>query len=594
MKTMQFSFTVFVLLLSIAGLAHGRTSTSPVDISVNSKSGISKGKLSSLNEFTVSTRPTEKRVLVADATKPTEKFYWYMQILPIYPKELLKFFSLSMMMFWIVFVFTMTRDTKDTLIVTNCGAEAIAFLKVYGVVPAAAGFMILYAKLANTLAPKTLFYVTLAPFFVFYSLFAFVLYPMRNILHPLHIAVPKGGLSYAVNLFRFWTYSLYYIVSEVWGSAGIPLLFWSCANDVVPINQAKRIYPLMSLIGNLGPILSGVTMTLVSKAVSRRIHNEDDAFELSLKILTGCMTIAGGLVAALHWFVHKQKKKAKLSFAESMRVLSSDPYLRNIATMVLSYGLTMEFTEIIWKASVKKAFPIKTDYMGFMGKYSAMVGSASFVMMLVGARIVNFGWRVGALMTPAMMALLAVPFFGFITFGGTSSHKALLIAVYIGLVQNVFSKATKYAIFDPTKEMTYIPLDVDAKTKGKAAIDVLGARLGKSGGALSQQLLVVAFGSIMNGAPVLAILFYAVIFAWIGAVNKLAPMFKQRTEEMEDSGGRRHIGGCPLVERTSGNAAPNAILTTEQVTEEAQAKSKNLPGEIKPSYQWIRGKRTGP
>ena len=35
-----------------------------------------------------------------------------------------------MMMFWIVFVFTMTRDTKDTLIVTNCGAEAIAFLKV--------------------------------------------------------------------------------------------------------------------------------------------------------------------------------------------------------------------------------------------------------------------------------------------------------------------------------------------------------------------------------------------------------------------------------------------------------------------------------
>ena len=40
-----------------------------------------------------------------------------MTILPVYPHELLKFLSLSMMMFWIVFVFTLTRDTKDTLVI---------------------------------------------------------------------------------------------------------------------------------------------------------------------------------------------------------------------------------------------------------------------------------------------------------------------------------------------------------------------------------------------------------------------------------------------------------------------------------------------
>ena len=305
----------------------------------------------------------------------------------------------------------------------------------------------------------------------------------------------------------------------------------------------------MSLVGNLGPILSGLAMTLVSKAVRTRFTDDDAAFEVSLKILTSFMTAAGALVMGLYWFINRlfdaeklaleqaaaaesktttaviktksatpKREKAKLSFAESIRVLGSDKYLRNIATMVVSYGLTMEFTEIIWKASVKKAFPIKTDYLAFMGRYSTMVGMASFIMMLVGTKIVSFGWRVGALMTPGMMALLAVPFFGFITFGGTTSQKALLIAVYIGLVQNVFSKATKYAIFDPTKEMTYIPLDVDSKTKGKAAIDVLGARLGKSGGALSQQLLVVLCGSIMGGAPVLAVLFYLVIVAWIGTV----------------------------------------------------------------------------
>ena len=84
--------------------------------------------------------------------------------------------------------------------------------------------------------------------------------------------------------------------------------------------------------------------------------------------------------------------------------------------------------------------------------------------------------------------------------GMQGSHATLLVAVYVGLVQNVLSKATKYAIFDPTKEMTYIPLDKDSKTKGKAAIDVLGARLGKSGGALVQQVLVVV--SCAGGASI--------------------------------------------------------------------------------------------
>jgi len=505
------------------------------------------------------------RVPSKDTTGP-----WYFSVFPIYPQELKKFFSLSFMMFWIVFVFTMTRDTKDALIVTNCGAEAIAFLKVYGVVPAAATFMVVYAKLANTLSPRSLFYVTLIPFFIFYAVFAFVLYPLRDVLHPLSIKVPEGGLSFAVNLFRHWTFSLYYIVTELWGSAGIPLLFWSCANDVIQIDQAKRLYPLIALIGNLGPILSGIAMTKVTKGVSKIYLNDEIAFEKSLKILTTMMCSAGTLVTFLHWFIHhltdtekKEKrefllstkegrkkleksekienenqkiisKKKKLNFFESLKVLAADKYLRNIATMVLSYGITMEFTEIIWKSSVKKLFPIKSDYLKFNGQYSTLVGIFSFFMMFVGAKVVDvMGWRAGAMMTPLMMGLLALPFFASIIIGGTSSPKALKIAVYVGLVQNVLSKATKYAIFDPTKEMTYIPLDQDGKTKGKAAIDVLGARLGKSGGALAQQVLVLFCGSIMSGAPILAVLFYITIFSWISSITSLTPMFKERTTLME-------------------------------------------------------------
>jgi AAA family ATP:ADP antiporter len=80
---------------------------------------------------------------------------------------------------------------------------------------------------------------------------------------------------------------------------------------------------------------------------------------------------------------------------------------------------------------------------------------SSFVMTFVGSGAVKrLGWRAGALMTPVIMGLLGLPFFACICFGQLKTHKLLLTAVYVGLVQNVLSKATKYAIFDPTKEMT--------------------------------------------------------------------------------------------------------------------------------------------
>jgi hypothetical protein len=72
--------------------------------------------------------------------------------------------------------------------------------------------------------------------------------------------------------------------------------------------------------------------------------------------------------------------------------------------------------------------------------------------------------------------------------------------------------------------MAYIPLDKEAKVTGKAAIDVLCARLGKSMGAFIQQLLVVVFGSITRATPIISFLFYAVISLWIGTLPPSHPI----------------------------------------------------------------------
>ena len=41
----------------------------------------------------------------------------------------------------------------------------------------------------------------------------------------------------------------------------------------------------------------------------------------------------------------------------------------------------------------------------------------------------------------------------------------LMAAVLVGAAQNVFSKSAKYALFDPCKEMAYIPLDRETQVR---------------------------------------------------------------------------------------------------------------------------------
>jgi AAA family ATP:ADP antiporter len=83
----------------------------------------------------------------------------------------------------------------------------------------------------------------------------------------------------------------------------------------------------------------------------------------------------------------KKKKKAKMTMAQSLAFLARSEYLGLICALVLAYGLSIEFTEIMWKAVVKKQMPDKRDYAQFMGQYSTAVGVVTLLMTLVGGKI---------------------------------------------------------------------------------------------------------------------------------------------------------------------------------------------------------------
>ena len=196
--------------------------------------------------------------------------------------------------------------------------------------------------------------------------------------------------------------------------------------------------------------------------------------------------------------------------------------------------MSINIVEVSWKAKLKEAFPNPNDYSEFMGAFSTATGTVTLFMMLLGRKVFKiWGWGVAALVTPTMIAFTGGIFFSLILFGtplapliAALGTTPLMLAVIVGALQNILSKSSKYSLFDPCKEMAYIPLDAEAKTKGKAAVDVIGNPLGKSGGSLIQQGLIFSFGSLAASTPYLAVILTGIVFFWFRAARSLNVMFQ--------------------------------------------------------------------
>lgn len=482
-------------------------------------------------------------------------FFW-----PVHNYELKKLLPMFIMFFCISFNYTILRDTKDTLVVTASGAETIPFLKVWGVVPSAIIYMLFYAKLSNILSKEKLFYAAIAPFLVFFALFVVFLYPNREMLHPnasadfIQSYLP-AGFAGLIACYRNWTFSLFYILSELWGSAVLSLMFWGFANDIMKVSEAKRFYTLLGLGANIALLCSGPAIMYFSD-IKDRLPPGVDPWQVSLNYLMGMVVVAGLAIVALYWWMNRnvltdprfynpeeekkaKKSKPKMGILESFAFLAKSKYILCIAILVLAYGISINLVEVTWKGQLKLQFPNPNDYNSFMGMFSTFTGAVTIVMMFVGGWISRKkGWGFAAMITPVVLLLTGIGFFGFVIFRESLGSMIaalgttpLMLAVVFGMMQNIMSKSTKYSLFDPTKEMAYIPLDQESKVKGKAAIDVVGARLGKSGGSLIQQGLLVAFGSLAAITPYVGICMVVTIGLWIVAVRSLNRQFVALTHE---------------------------------------------------------------
>ncbi len=487
---------------------------------------------------------------------PLRAYLW-----PIRSSELKKFLPLFLLAFFIGFNYNILRNMKDALLITaeGSGAEVIPFIKVWGIVPGAFLLTFIYSRLNNHLSRDRVFYTMVSIFLLFFTLFTFLVYPFRDVLHPhatadyLQAHLPTGfkGL---IAMFRYWTFSSFYIMSELWSSAILSMLFWGFTNQVTGLGEAKRFYGLIAIGLNLAAINAGqVSVFLTGNFMRNNCHMVADSWQQSIIFLTLVIVLSGGLILGIYRylsrnvlsntdFCQKKTEKVRMSMRENFKYLAKSKYLLYVAIIVLSYNVVINLVEVIWKDQVHQLYPNPNDFTAYMSQITSITGVISFFMSLLisGQLIRRFGWTSGALFTPLVLLASSIGFF-FFFFGSSSligvltvlGTSPLALTVFFGSLQNCLCRASKFTLFDATKEMAFIPLSMESKLKGKAAIDGVGSRVGKSAGSLIHQGLLLIFSTIAASAHIVAVILFGVIIFWLTSVFSLGKQFKKLTATPE-------------------------------------------------------------
>jgi ATP:ADP antiporter, AAA family len=477
-------------------------------------------------------------------------------IWPIHRHEVRKLVPMLLMICLVVFVYDILRNMKDAVIITAAGAEVLPFIKVWALLPGAILLTLIFTKLSNLYSQERVFYIMISSFLLFFVFFAYILYPSREILHADSLAnslqkILPAGLKGLVAMCRYWSFTVFYVMSELWGSIVLSVLFWGFANEVTRVGEARRFYSVFCIGANCAGIFAGQVAGFLPESEVSPLTALTDNWESSFNILTIIIVLCGLVTMAIfRWMnknvlndpcfddLHKSKRelkaKGKLSMKESFSFLSNSKYLLCIAILVISYNLVLNLVEVIWKDQLRRQYPGTDDYFAYMSGLTSMIGIVSAFTAIFMARIIDkFGWTLTALITPILMLITSAGFFSFMFFqdymGGESmglvTATPLSIAVFFGAAQNCLSKAMKYSVFDSTKEMAFIPLSHECKLKGKAAIDGVGSRLGKSGGSLIHTILLMIFGSLAASAPYVAAILTIVIGLWIYGTRLLGKQF---------------------------------------------------------------------
>ena len=302
--------------------------------------------------------------------------------------------------------------------------------------------------------------------------------------------------------------------------------FWSLANDVLPEEAGKRLFPVVAAGATVGALVGSQAVVWLG----RWLH--PDALILlaaSLLALAIWLTLHVRRTAEPPHTAHANRLAATPTTdrRDGFRIVLQDRYLLAIGVSILLLNLVNTTGDQALAILIQEHAAKLPDQaararfiMRFYGSLQTWISAltAAFQVFVVGRVVKAAGLRGGLLILPL------VAFTGY-------ACLAWMPALVVGRGFKIFGNSTEYSLHNTLQQVLFLPTSREAKYKGKTTTDTFFVR---SGDLASWALVAWAMKSGW-GARGLSIANLGVVALWLGVVMTLANRYLALSAAQRDA-----------------------------------------------------------
>ena len=439
-------------------------------------------------------------------------------------EEFKKFLRMGLIFAVIIGVYWTLRPLKDAIFIQLVDRFQLPYAKTVSVL-ALLPLVMFYTKLLERTSRERMLVILPAFYGIAVLCFGVAMYFVQASAED--IAGRSAGSLIATRGLGY----LWYLFVESFGSL-VVALFWAFAADSTAPASAKRGFPLVVAIGQMG----GIIFPYNIGGLPHRLGLTSDSLSLAFLgfLILLIIPLVGYFLRATpkHLLTsfhgtneQKEEHKQEPGALEGLKLMLKHRYLLGIFAANFIYEVVITIFDFNFKVAAS-TLHTGVALSHYLSLYGSSVNIVSLACLLLGISNVTryLGLSVALV---AMPIIVGLALFSFLTIDSLT----FLFGLMVG------SKAINYALNGPALKQLYIPTTPDVRFKAQAWIETFGSRASKEAGSLFNMLLAPlqkSFGLLAGRGYYLTLsgcIGFPLLIVWLFAALYLGRTFRKAVQD---------------------------------------------------------------